>query len=164
LVFLDEYNISTGAKVQTVDITNSTSDSLYLSSSAAEGLISLSPNGQYLSLLGYKAKSGSLIYNNSATVSPRTVSLVKYDGTINNTTALTDFAVNSTGATTGTAITTNGTDLWMAASQTNGIAYTTTGSTSGEVYVATNNTSNRSVSIFQNDLYFVAASGISLVL
>jgi len=157
-VHIDELNSSTGVLKQTIDLPIDTLGSnfpFYLSSSAVEGLLTLSPNGQFLTALGYSAKTSSSIYSNTPLVSPRTVAFVKSDGTINTTTALTDFSTS----TVGSAITTNGTDIWLAATASNGIAYTTLGSTGGEMNVSSTIASSRSLGIFQNDLYYVSAAG-----
>ena len=163
-VHIDAYNTS-GVFQKTIDINTNASDSFYLSSTASEGLLSLSTNGQYLTAFGYNAKNANTIYKNTAAVSPRTVPMIKFDGTINTSTALTDYFTGTTptAATTGSAITTNGKDIWLAGNQSNGISYTTIGSTGGEICVASTYSSNKSVAVFQNDLYFVSGSTVGLV-
>ena len=165
-VHIDELDAATGNVVSRTDLpqaVNGLNKAYYNSVSTTEGLLTSSPNGQYISSFGYSAKpSSGTIYGAGSSTSPRTVALIKYDGSVNTSTSLTDYPTNGTAATTGSAVTTDGTNIWLAAAQTNGIAYTTTGTTSGATFVAATNTSNRSVSIFGNDLYFVAAGGIRI--
>jgi hypothetical protein len=133
-VFLDEFTPS-GTLVQTIPMPVSVSGSnriLTVSGTLSEGWLTLSTNGQFLTLLGYNAPVGTV--NVAATTSAtneRVVGLVDYNGVINTSTALTD--LGSTGSVR-CAITTDGTNIWAVAqgavgTGTEGIRYTTVGST-----------------------------------
>jgi hypothetical protein len=138
-VFLDEYTPA-GTLVQSIALPTTASGAqkqLIASGTAgSEGLLSTSMDAQYLLLTGYATNLGggtSLSSTTSAAV-PRTVGRVKYDGTIDTSTALTDFssANNPRGACS-----TNGTDMWVAgAGGTGGVRYATLGAATSTQLVA----------------------------
>lgn len=177
-IHIDEYSVFGGAFtfVRTIDLpaapsnaplSDASLDSVFMSSSNNEGFLTLSGDGKWLSFLGYDSVSATgTIY--STTNNPnlgRTVGLIKYDGTYNLHTKLSNFPVSGTAATPGNAITTNGTDLWATSGQglLSGVLYSQTGATnaaaSPSVVVSSTNISNRSLGIWGTDLYYVTASG-----
>src|SRR5688500_4424962 len=114
-VFLDEYTPA-GVLVQSIALPTADSGAHHTltasGTSTAEGLMTLSLDGQYLMLTDYDTAPGvtaSVNGSSSATVN-RVVGRVAADGTIDTTTALSDF---STGASPRGVVSTNGNDLWI---------------------------------------------------
>jgi hypothetical protein len=133
-VFLDEYTTS-GTFVQSIALPVTTSGANKALTAAGtgntEGIITLSTDHQYIVLTGYNAPVGTTgVGGTSSSVRPRTIGLVKYDATINTTTALTDL---SSGGFVRCAVSTNGVDLWAcgagATGTTGGVHYATLGAT-----------------------------------
>src|SRR5205823_5106554 len=96
------------------------------SGGVSEGLLQRSSDGQYLVLTGYARNlggTGTVSGTTSATV-PRTIGRVKYDGSVDTTTALTDM---SSANSVRSATSSNGTDMWVAgaSSTSGGVHYTT---------------------------------------
>jgi hypothetical protein len=159
-VFLDEYTI-TGTLVQSIALPTTTSGSNKALTATGrgdtEGLLTLSTDGQYLVLTGYNAPVGTTGIGGSSSASrPRTIGLVKYDATINTTTALTD--LSSLGFVR-SAVSTNGTDLWACGAgslgTSGGVHYATVGaSTSTQLTSPTTYTGQlRSLYIAGGQLY-----------
>jgi hypothetical protein len=158
-VFLDEFTPA-GTLVQSVALPTTVvgaNKRLVLSgTSTSEGMIQLSPNGQYLALAGYDSDvpaASSLTASASATVN-RTVAIIDQAENINTSTALTDF---STGSSPRAAITTNGTNIWVAGGA-GGVRYTTLGSTTS-TQLSTTVTNMRTLNIANNQLYTSTGSG-----
>ena len=114
-VFLDEFTPG-GVLVQSIPLPTTVSgqnNQLIASGTAtSEGLLSRSTDGQYLVLTGYARNlglTGSLAGTAAASV-PRSVGRVGFDGTIDTSTALTDFADLNNPRT---ATSTDGTNLWV---------------------------------------------------
>ena len=174
-VFIDEYTPS-GTFVQAVALPNSGSNPLIAQGatgkgSAIEGLIADSTDGQYVVLTGYATAVGggtqlSLTPCTGTGGVPRTVGLVKYDGTVDTSTALTDFACGTgTGNTNPrSATSTNGTNIWVSGSEgvvgTGGARFTTRGSTTSTQLNSTD-TNMRQVNIFGGQLYG-AVNGVAV--
>jgi hypothetical protein len=160
-VFLDEYTPS-GTLVQSIALptTASGSNNILTASGAAtsEGLLTLSVDRQFLFLAGYNAATGtaSVSGTNAATVQ-RVVGRVNSAGTIDTTTALTDFS--STNNPRG-AVSTNGTDIWVSGGA-GGVRYATLGSTTS-TQLSTTVTNVRSVNIFGGQLYVSTSSGLTV--
>jgi hypothetical protein len=159
-VFLDEYTTA-GVLVQSIAMPVSGSGASNALTAAGtgntEGILTLSTDGQYLVFTGYDAPVGTTgVGGTSSTSRPRTIGLVKYDGTINTTTALTDL---SSGSFVRCAVSTNGTDLWACgagtAGTTGGVHYATVGaSTSIQLTDPTTSTAQlRSLCIKGGQLY-----------
>jgi hypothetical protein len=161
-VFLDEYTAA-GSFVQSIampTLSLGASNALTASGTAtSEGELTLSSNGSFLVLTGYKAAVGTTgIAATTGTVAPRTVGLVNVaTGAIDTSTALTDF---SSGNNPRSAVSTNGTDLWVAGAA-GGIRYTTTGSTTS-TQISTTVTNNRQLEIFNGQLYSSDSSGTAV--
>ena len=165
-VFLDEYTPAgtpTGVTVALPTTVSGSNQPLVAqggtgNGSAIEGMISTSTDGQYIVLTGYDTTlpgSGTLSGTDCSTVA-RTVGVVKYDGTVDTTTALTDFACKTN---VRSAASTNGTDLWVSGNQgtgtlaTNGGAhYAARGATTSTQLNGTD-TNMRQLTIFGNQLY-----------
>ncbi|NII26831.1 T9SS type A sorting domain-containing protein [Pseudoflavitalea sp. X16] len=133
-VFLDEYTPA-GVLVQSVAMPVAVSGSNQVLTGAGtagtEGIMTLSADGQYLVVPGYNAAVGTatLTATTSAAV-PRTIGLVKYDATINTTTALTDL---SSAGSVRSAVSDDGTGVWACgngtAGGTGGVRYAPLGAT-----------------------------------
>jgi len=106
-IFLDEYTPA-GVLVQSVPLPNVTSGaniritmpSVYQES----GALSLSPDGRYLTLIGYNKQAGSQLYPDL-----HTIAIVDYNAVINTTTCITDDGFPQPT----NAVTSNGTDIWF---------------------------------------------------
>ncbi len=175
-IHIDKYAVSAGAftYISSIDLparSLSNEDTIFASSSPNEGYLIQSANKQYLSVMGYAAKSASgTIY--STTNNPnlaRTLGLIKYDGTVNISTKLSNFPASGAAATAQSSITNDGTNLWASTNQgvsPMGVLYTTPGAldaTAAPTVIATTATgvltSVRSLSIFGGDLYYAAGAG-----
>jgi predicted extracellular nuclease len=157
-VFLDEFT-PTGTLVQSLALpttASGTSHRLLASGTAtSEGLLTLSADTHDLMLTGYDAALGTAsIAGTSSSTVPRTVGRVAADGTIDTTTALTDFA---TGNNPRSAASSNGTDLWVGGAA-GGVRYTTLGS-STSTQLSTTVTNIRQVNLFVGQLYASDSSG-----
>jgi gliding motility-associated-like protein len=189
-VYLDEYS-PTGTKIQSITLPTSTiggKKALTLPSingapnDGSVGLLTLSADGRFLAMTGYDTTANVPTPNLIApSAMPRTIGLVKYDGTVNTGTALSDF---SYGGQPTAAVTSNGTDIWAASSilslangidpnsgiSTSGLRYTTVGSTSSVQIESATSVKLRGLNIFNNQLYtstytnspFVATVGSGL--
>ncbi|MFI5365207.1 MAG: hypothetical protein ACHQ4J_06250 [Candidatus Binatia bacterium] len=152
-VFLDEYTPS-GLLVQSIGLPTAASGAnnpLVASGTAvSEGLLALSTDGRYVLLTGYLSTlpgSGSLSGTAAATV-PRTVGRVGFDGSVDTSTALTDFA---DGNNPRSAVSTDGMSLWVGGAD-GGVRYTTLGSTTS-IELSTDSKNIRQVNIFNGQLY-----------
>ena len=161
-VFLDEYTPS-GTFVQSVALptTSSGVNSQLIASgtAASEGLLTRSVNGQYLLLTGYARNlgGGTSLSGTTATAVPRTVGRVKYDGTIDTSTALSDFASANNPRS---ACSTDGLDIWVggAAGGVRYTRYSAFGSTSS-AQLSTDSTNIEQVGIFSGQLYASTQKG-----
>lgn len=152
-VFLDEYTPA-GILVQSIAMPTAVNGSNqrltdWAAGGSAGGWLTLSANGQYLVLAGYNAAVGTAgVHTSSAATIPRVIGLVKYDASINTSTALTDFADGNfvRGATS-----TNGIDLWGVGS-VGGIRYTIVGSTTS-TQIAASPAGYNTISIVDGQLY-----------
>ena len=151
-VFIDEYAPSGGSPVQSISIGIYAQGSTG-SGSAIEGLLSNSADGQYVVLAGYAntVSSGNLSAAACGTNSGQTnrvAGLVKYDGTVDTSTVLTDFSCSSNPRS---ATSSDGVNIWVGGNGS-GARYTTLGSTSSTL-VSTGQTNVRQLSIFGGKLY-----------
>jgi hypothetical protein len=148
-IFLDEYT-PTGTLVQSIPmpvVASGANKPLVASGTAtSEGLLTRSPDGAHLALTGYGSTlpaASSLSGTTSASV-PRVVGLVDSTGTVDTTTALSDF---SSGNNPRSAVTTDGNDIWIGGAST-GIAKTTKGSTTSTSLGTTPVANIRQVNVF----------------
>jgi hypothetical protein len=156
-VFLDEYTTG-GSFVQSIALPTTASGAqkqLISSGDVSEGILARSTDNRFVTLIGYGADLGGgvgLATTASATV-PRVVGVVKYDGSIDTSTALSDI---SSANNPRSAFTTDGTNIWAggASSSTGGAHFTTLGSTTSTQLFATVPKGVRQVAIFGGQLYF----------
>ncbi len=80
-VYLDEYTPA-GTFVRTLGMPTASGSALLQSSNNDEGYLSLSPDGRYLTLVGYSKANGSGVYSTTAVATPRSIGVVRYDGTV----------------------------------------------------------------------------------
>lgn len=156
-VFLDEYTTS-GIFVQSIPMPTSTigaNNALFASGTAtSEGLLTISPNGQYITLTGYASTPGVSLSGTAAATVNRVIGIVDLSGTVDTTTNLPDFADSNNPRS---AVTSNGTDIWMTGGA-GGVRYTTRdGASSTQLSTALTNL--RQVNIFDGQLYFSTSSG-----
>ncbi len=153
-VFLDEYTpqgVATGVSVALPTTAEGTNQALVASGTAAsEGQLSRSADGQYLILTGYASTlpAAASLSSTTAAAVPRVIGRVKYDGSIDTSTALTDF---SDGSNPRSATSTNGTDLWGVGNG-GGVRYATLSSTTS-TQLNSDSVNNRYVAIFGGQLY-----------
>ena len=157
-VFLDEYT-STGTLVQSIPLPTTASGGNYpliaSGTATSEGFITLSTNLQNLILTGYGTTipcSGSCSTSSGATV-PRIVAVINSNGSINTTTALSDFA---SGSTPRSAVSLNGTSMWVTGG-TGGVRFTTLGA-STSTQLSTTLTNLRQLQVFSSQLYVSSGS------
>lgn len=157
-VFIDEYTTG-GALVQSVNVSAASTGGFLASGTAtSEGLMTISPNGQFVTLSGYNtASSSASLAGTTSTAVPRSFMVMGINGLVSSQTNLTDFA---SGNNPRSGVTTNGTDLWVSGAA-NGISYTTTGSTTS-VQLSTTVTNLRQANVFGGQLYVSTSSGTAV--
>ena len=156
-MFLDEFAPTTGTLVKSTALpiaTNGANHRLIASGTASsEGFLSRSIDGHYLVLTGYDvAPGGSASF--TGTTAARVVGRVDAAGSIDTTTALTDFA---TGNNPRSVASSDGINLWVAGAA-GGIRYATLGATTS-VQLSTTVANLRQVGIFGGQLYVSDSSG-----
>ncbi len=164
-VFLDEYTTS-GTLVQSIEMptaTSGTTNALIASGTAtSEGLLTISPNGQYLALTGYDVSPGgsTSVAGTAGTTVPRTIGIVNVaSGSVDTTTALSNYA---SGNNPRSAVTTDGANIW-ADGAAGGVIYTTDGSTgTSDTTVSTTVANLRQINIFGSQLYVSTSSGSAI--
>ncbi|HEY2792242.1 MAG TPA: hypothetical protein VGJ28_07805 [Micromonosporaceae bacterium] len=152
-VFLDEY-APDGALVSSTPMpttANGADNPLVASGSASsEGLLTLSGDGRFLMVPGYDTAVGTTKISGSAsTAIPRTVGRVAADGTVDTSTALTDWA---TGNNPRSATSTDGTDIWVGGAA-GGPRYATIGATTSTELDSGTFKNVREVSVVDGQLY-----------
>jgi hypothetical protein len=152
-VFLDEFQPN-GTHVQTIGLPATASGpnhQLVASGTAqSEGQMTTSADGRFLILTGYASDipaASSLSSSASATVS-RAIARVKFDGTIDTSTALNDF---DDGDNPRSATSTDGTSLWMCGNS-GGVRFANLGDTTS-TQLTSDSVNNRYINIFANQLY-----------
>ncbi|MBI1189499.1 MAG: hypothetical protein GC200_02300 [Tepidisphaera sp.] len=155
-VFVDEYTPA-GALVQSIAMPTSGTNAFVASGTAtSEGLLTVSPDGRYVTVTGYNANVGTASITGTASA------------TVNRIVAVID---TTTGAATYTKISdafntnnirsavTDGTNLWVTGANS-GVRYTTVGSAAGTTtQLSTTTTNLRQVNIFDGQLYITSSSG-----
>jgi len=158
-VFLDEYSKS-GILMQSFAMpTNAAAGNfpLIAGNSGTEGLLTLSLNGRSLVLTGYGTTAGGASLSGTTAGSvPRVVGVVSYDGLVDTSTALGDFA---SGSNPRSVVSSDGTNIWVAGGA-GGVRYTTKGSTNS-VQLNSGLTNIRQVNSFGGQLYVSTQSGAS---
>ena len=157
--FLQEIT-TTGTAVQTFSLPTSASGSnaiLTLSGTAtSEGFVTLSGNGQYLTIGGYNAAPGTASVTSS--IGNRTAGRVSLSGTVDTSTVLNDAA--SIGNMR-SVVSNDGSQFW-AGSSSGGVRYTTFGSIAASTQINTAPTNTRVANIAGGQLYISSASGTFL--
>src|SRR5262249_32534665 len=149
-----------GTLVQSIALPTSGSGSnkpLIASGTAtSEGLLTRSADGRFLVLTGYGATTGGGTsgVSSSASSVPRVVGLGDGNGSVDTSTALSDFADQNNPRS---AVSSNGTDIWVDGAA-GGIRYTTKGSTTS-TQLSTTVTNLRQTNIFNGQLYVSDSSG-----
>lgn len=155
---LQEYTIG-GSLVQSLPLpTVASGANLALTvsgTSTSEGFLTLSPDGQYLTIAGYNAAPGtaSITGSNAGTIN-RSVARIDMSGVIDTSTALTD------NLTLGNprSVVSDGNNIWVATSS-QGIRYTTFGTVGTSTQISSTPTNTRVVNIRNGQLYVSSASG-----
>jgi hypothetical protein len=157
-VFVDEYKTNVpnqAAPVQSITMPSAGGGTKLVASGTAtsEGLLTVSPNGQYVSLTGYNASipTTGLAGTSSATVN-RSVAVIPVSTGIAGFTSLSDFA---SGNNPRSAVTTDGTSIWVTGGA-GGVRYTTAGSSTSTQIVPNSPATLqnfRQVNVFDGQLY-----------
>ncbi len=163
-VYLAQYTTggTAAGSIELPTVSSGTTNAFTQSGTAtSEGLLTLSPNDEYLTLAGYDAAVGTSGVTSSNTTGgsavPRTIAIVTGDGTVDTSTTLVGTALN--GNNIRSAVTADGTNVYVSGAA-GGVDLTADG-TSGsndftQISTATNFTQ---VNIFGGQLY--ASSGKS---
>jgi hypothetical protein len=153
--FLNEYTVS-GSSVQALPLPTTASGAngaLTLSGTAtSEGFLTLSANGQYLTLAGYNQAVGTASI--TASTGNRSVARIDLNGIIDTTTILND---SGSIGNVRSVVSDNGSGIWVASSS-GGIRYTPFGSTAASTQISTAPVNTRVVNIYGNQLYLSSAS------
>jgi hypothetical protein len=137
-----------------------TNKALSLNGSAtSEGFLTLSANGQYLTMAGYGVAPGTSAVNGTAsTVVPRAVARITLsDGAIDTSTNFPGTGEAYSAGNPRSAVSADGTSFWMTGSN-QGIRYATLGATTSTL-VSSTVTNTRVANIFNNQLYISSGSG-----
>jgi hypothetical protein len=160
-VFLDEFT-TTGTLVQSLELNSTGAENKLIASglSTSEGMLTISPNGQFITLTGYNSTipaPASISTTTGATVN-RTVGVVSVaTGAVDLSTSLTDF---SSANNPRSAVTDDGINLWFAGGA-GGVRYATRGSTTS-TQLSTTVTNIRGLNIFGGQLYTSTGSGTAV--
>lgn len=136
-MFLDEYTPA-GTLVQSVALpTTDNGSNLRISTTFSRGFMSfltLSPNKQFLSLVGWTASPGTSTSGINSTSTNRTIARVDYNGVVNSSTSILGSDIGGTGSPV-SAITDDGTRFWVSheSSSGGGIRYSLLGQSSSSV-------------------------------
>jgi|GEM_PF-5972679 len=115
-VYLDEYT-PTGTLVRTITMPNTSGSALMESSSNDEGYLVRSPDGRFLTITGYSKPASSGVGSSTAVATPRSIGIIKYDGTV---TVMVPPVTAPVVSTSGTVVTGNPTTITIT--NTTGIA------------------------------------------
>ena len=169
-VHIDEYAGSEDSfrLVQSIDlpaVAAAARDALFNSSSVNEGYLTLSGDGQWLTVMGYDTvlTSGNIYSLTNASpnlTTDRIIGRIKYDGTVDLSTRLRNLMPTGgkrDGATVEGVITDDGSHFWMGSNQgLKGVIYSPAGGTTAStVCVSYTEASVRTLGIFGGDLYAV---------
>jgi hypothetical protein len=152
-VFLDEYNTTTGALVQTIPLPTTISGAnkrfVLSGTNSSEGYLTLSTDVNYLVLGGYDAAVGTdSISNTTSAANNRVIARFAQTGAIDVITALTD--AYSGGSINGVT-STDGSNFWTSGSN-DGVKYATLGGTTS-TQLSTTPANIRCINIFNRQLY-----------
>lgn len=155
-IWLDEFT-SAGTLVQSINVTSLSAAGLVASGTAtSEGMMTLSGNGQFITLGGYVSglPNGSSLPATTSAAINRAIVNVNLGGTITSQTNLSDYG---SGSSPRGQYSSNGTDLWMT-SGVGGVLYNTTGG-GPSTTVSTTTTNLRNINAFGGQLYASTGSG-----
>ena len=160
-VFLDEYS-STGTLVQSIPLPTTVSGAnkrLVASGTAtSEGMLTRSADGQYLLLTGYDATPPVVSLAGTASVAVnRVIGRVNAAGTVDTSTALTDFASANNPRS---AVSSDGSKFWMSGGN-GGVRLAALGATTS-TDVSTTVTNLRQLGIAGGQLYVTTSSGTAV--
>jgi len=157
-IFIDEYNTK-GEKIQTIPLPVSNRGSNFSivsssrSSANSDGLLTLSPDGKFISVLGYNTTVGSVYTNSvSAASTPRSVAVLDVSGSVNTSSSFND--VVSSNVTRGVVVNDGG--LYMTGGSAGGIRYGRmgAGTVGPSSTILTTPGGTRKVGIYGGDIYF----------
>jgi hypothetical protein len=156
-LFLDEYT-TTGTLVQTLALPTTVIGSQLMltiqGTATSEGFLQLSANGQYLTLAGYNAATGTAAPSGStAAVVNRVVGLVSLNGSVDTSTAINTGTLGSTRSAT----TANGTGFWVSTASA-GVNYIAFGAASAATQLSTAPSNTRVTRDIGGQLYVSSAS------
>jgi hypothetical protein len=125
----------------------------------SEGFLTLSANGQYLTVAGYAVSPGTpAVASTASTAVPRAVARIAVsNGAVDTTTSFPGTGEAYTGGNPRSAVSNDGTSFWMSGS-VQGIRYATLGATTSTL-VSSTVTNTRVANIFNNQLYVSSGSG-----
>jgi hypothetical protein len=152
-VFLDEYSPS-GSLISSVALPTTGSGSnkpLVASGSAtSEGGLTLSADGRYLVATGYDTAVGASGVSSTAAASvPRTIARVDASGTVDTSTALTDY---SDGNNPRSAVSNDGSEFWVGGAA-GGVRYAPLGASTSTSLVSSTYKNVRQLAIADGQLY-----------
>ncbi|GAB4475864.1 MAG: hypothetical protein OHK0037_37280 [Elainellaceae cyanobacterium] len=159
-VFLDEYDTN-GNLLQSIPMptaVNGSNRHMTLSgTSLSQGSLTLSVNGQFLTVAGYDAAVGTAnVTNTESAATNRVVALIDGNGVIDTSTRISDGF--NRGEPRGVA-TTDGTEFWVAGVSNNnsgGVRYVSYGSSGTSTQLTTPDRASRSLGIYNGQLYLTA--------
>lgn len=149
-VTVEERSLTDGSLIRTIDVSTLAGSPAFGQSGTAtsEGFLSLSGNGSFVVLVGYRAALGTASIATAANI-PRAIARIDASGTVDTSTTITDsFTANNFRS----AATNDGTGYW-AAGANSGVRYVVHNSTGASASVFADVTNNRGVSVFGGQVY-----------
>ncbi|WP_167856694.1 T9SS type A sorting domain-containing protein [Hymenobacter aquaticus] len=165
-IFIDEYTPA-GTLVRSIAVPTAPAGSNFAltanGTSSTNGLVTLSPNRQFLTLAGYNAAPGTASVATASGVE-RVVGLITANGSINTSTRMTDGYL---GGDIRSAVTTDGTGFWTAGNgggstanlASGGTRYVAFGSSGTSTQLSTTPTNTRVAAIYFDQLFVSTGSG-----
>jgi hypothetical protein len=158
-LFLDEYT-TLGTLIQTIALPTAVSGANNIltiqGTATSEGFLQLAANGQYLTLAGYNATTGTATPSSStAAVVNRVVGLVGLSGSVDTSTTVNSGTLGATRSAT----TANGTGFWVSTASA-GVNYIPFGVTAAATQLSTTPSNTRVTRDIAGQLYVSSASGV----
>ncbi|MCB2377375.1 T9SS type A sorting domain-containing protein [Hymenobacter sp. BT635] len=165
-IFIDEYTPA-GTLVRSITVPTAPAGSNFAltvnGTSTTNGLLTMSPNRQFVTLAGYNAAPGTASVATAANVE-RVVGVITANGAVNTTTRITDGYLSGD---IRTAVTTDGTGFWTAgnggggavSTASGGTRYVALGSSGASTQLSTSPTNTRVAAIYFDQLYVSTGSG-----
>ena len=154
--FMDEYTPTASASpVRSIPMPTSGNMLVASGTATSEGLLTRTVDGTAVIAGGYNAATGtaSITSSNSSTIN-RTIGVIKYDGSVDVTTKLSD---NISPSNIRSAASTDGTSFWVGNAAL-GVRYATLGATASTQLNSVAPTNIRQVNIFSGNVYFSTSS------